>query len=270
MEYSVEECLMKVEGVSLSYDRPILTDINFQVNNIVRPNMNQGQVLSLVGRSGIGKTQLFKILSGLMKPDTGSVLITDKLTPVRAGDVSVVPQNYILFSHRTVRSNLELALKNSPVELVDGTHEVKFLIQEYAQVFDVVDHLDKYPSQLSGGQRQRVSIIQQLLTGNKFILLDEPFSGLDIVVKEKVITMLKKVSVMHEHTTMIITSHDIESSLSVSDSVLLLGRTPMKEGATIIETIDLAQHSLAWLEEMSYQERHAKFSEIIDHIRHVI
>ena len=102
MTYNVGEVILKVENVNLTYDKPILRDINFEIHNITRPNICQGQIVSLIGRSGIGKTQLFKILSGMHKPDTGYVKIGEHLLPVRAGDVGVVPQNYILFNHRTI------------------------------------------------------------------------------------------------------------------------------------------------------------------------
>src|SRR3954470_16404550 len=90
------EVVLQASNVQLTYDRPILRDINFSIKNIVRPGLLQGQVVSLIGRSGIGKTQLFKLLSGLQSPTSGQITIYDN-KPVKAGDMGVIFQNYYLF-----------------------------------------------------------------------------------------------------------------------------------------------------------------------------
>ena len=109
--YKKEEIILEVDNVNLTYDKPILRNVSFNIQNITRANVEQGQVVSLVGRSGIGKTQLFKILAGLLVPQTGSVKIGHDLHPVKAGEIGVVPQNYILFNHRSILENLKLGLK---------------------------------------------------------------------------------------------------------------------------------------------------------------
>jgi ABC-type nitrate/sulfonate/bicarbonate transport system ATPase subunit len=242
--YKKEAIILQVENVNLRYDRQILRDINFNIHNITRPDMQQGQVISLIGRSGIGKTQLFKILSGLLQPNTGHVRIDSDLHPVKAGEVGVVPQNYILFNHRSILDNLKLGLRGSSNKT--STKDQNDLIDQYAEKFGLKEHLKKYPMQLSGGQRQRVSIIQQILTGNRFILLDEPFSGLDPVIKDKVLELLVSISVLNELNTLVIISHDIENSLAISDTAFILANQEGKEGATITETIDLMQMGLSW------------------------
>jgi ABC-type nitrate/sulfonate/bicarbonate transport system ATPase subunit len=242
--YKKEATILQVENVNLSFDRPILRNVNFSIQNITRADVHQGQVISLVGRSGIGKTQLFKILSGLLVPQTGTVRIGTDLHPVKAGEVGVVPQNYILFNHRTVIDNLKLGLRGSTDKLPEAQKEE--LIKEYAHKFGLEEHLKKYPMQLSGGQRQRVSIIQQILTGNKFILLDEPFSGLDPVIKDKVIELLLSISTLNDFNTMVIISHDIENSLAISDTAFILANQEGHQGATITEMIDLAHLGFAW------------------------
>ena len=244
MIYNKEELIMKVENINLTYDQQILRDVNFEFNNITRPDMQQGQVVSLVGRSGIGKTQLFKIISGLISPDTGTVKIGSDLHPVVAGEVGIVPQNYILFNHRTILDNLKLGQRGSIVKSSDK--EKTDLINDYASKFGLTDHLKKYPMQLSGGQRQRVSIIQQILTGNKFILLDEPFSGLDPIVKDKVLELLVKISQIDEQNTLIIISHDLENSLAISDTAFILAKQDGLPGATITEKIDLLEMGLCY------------------------
>ena len=244
--------ILKAENINLSYDnRVILRDVNFNVEDIIRPDMIQGQIISLVGRSGIGKSQMFKILSGILQPSisdgmslTGNVKIGVDQHIVQAGEVGIVPQNYILFNHRTILQNLQLGLRGATTKL--PKNEQKTLIEDYSNKFGLTEHLTKYPMQLSGGQRQRVSIIQQILTGNEFILFDEPFSGLDPVVKDKVTELLSSISLIDELKTLVLVSHDLESSLAISDTAFILAKEEGLEGATITETIDLMQMGLAW------------------------
>ena len=261
MSYSKHEVLLKVENVGLALDgKPILHDVNFTIDNITRPNMSQGQVVSLIGRSGIGKTQLFKILAGIRQPDSGKVTIGKDQVPVVAGMVGIVPQNYVLFNHRTIRENWLIAMERSSLT----APEKEKLMLEYAEHFGLSEHLDKFPMQLSGGQRQRVSIIQQVLTGNKYILLDEPFSGLDAVMVERVTALLLRVSQLDEHNTLIIVSHDIESAVAISDAVYLLGKPEEGKGATIVKSYDLCAMGLAWQPDI---RKKPAFQQLIEEIR---
>jgi len=265
VKYSKNEVLVSVEQVNLSYDKQILRDVNFQIHNIVRPGLSQGQVISLIGRSGIGKTQLFKILAGLIEPNSGSVRIGLDQHPVVAGEVGIVAQNYILFNHRTVHENLRLAMKHSSITIDDKQKDQ--LIVEYAQKFDLAEHLKKYPLQLSGGQRQRASIIQQVLTGNKFILLDEPFSGLDALMIDRVMELLIQISTLDELNTLVIVSHDVENSLAISDTAFILAREKDKPGATITETLDLIEMGMAW---NPHIREDANFQHLVAQIKHKI
>jgi ABC-type nitrate/sulfonate/bicarbonate transport system ATPase subunit len=240
--FTKEKSVLQVKDVCLSYDgKAILRDINFEIKNIIRPGIHQGQVISLIGRSGIGKTQLFKLLSGLQEPTSGEILIHGN-QKVKAGDMGVIFQNYYLFEWRSVYTSLFLAAKKNPH--LKGKE--KEAIKEYAADFDLTDHLQKYPRQLSGGQRQRVSIIQQLLKGSDFLLLDEPFSGLDVIVLDKVVDLLLKVSLSDDLKTLIIVSHDIATSVAISDTVFILGEEKGKPGSTIVKEIDLIERELAW------------------------
>jgi ABC-type nitrate/sulfonate/bicarbonate transport system ATPase subunit len=264
MNYTKNEVLLDVKDVSLSYDKPILRDVNLTIHNIVRPGLDQGQVVSLIGRSGVGKTQLFRILAGLIQPDTGTIMIGVEQQAVEAGQVGIVPQNYLLFNHRSIYDNLRLAMKHVTLE---NNKERDALIQDYAVKFDLTEHLNKYPQQLSGGQRQRVSIIQQVLTGNRFILLDEPFSGLDALMIDKVMELLGRVATLHEWNTLVIVSHDVENSLAISDTAFILAREKDKEGATITETLDLIEMGLAWTPGI---RENAHFQHVVAQIKHKI
>ncbi|HEV3325405.1 MAG TPA: ATP-binding cassette domain-containing protein, partial [Puia sp.] len=131
-------------------------------------------------------------------------------------------------------------------------------IREYTRRFDVADVLGRYPAQLSGGQQQRVSIIQQLLKGSDFLLLDEPFSGLDVCVLDKVVELLLQVSLSDELKTLIIVSHDIATAVAISDTVLVLGRETGLEGSTIVREIDLIERGLAWQKEVRQEKAFAE------------
>jgi len=234
--------LLQASNISLQYDdKIILRDINFCIKDIVRPGMQQGQVVSLTGRSGIGKTQLFRILSGLQQPTSGNILINEGQA-VKAGDMGVIFQHYYLFEWRTIYQSLLMAARQNP--LLMGKEDAA--IQSYTEDFALTDHLRKYPAQLSGGQRQRVSIIQQLLKGSNFLLLDEPFSGLDVCMLDKVSDLLLQVSVSDELKTLIIVSHDISTAVAISDTVYILGSENGLPGATIKKEIDLVERDLAW------------------------
>lgn len=258
-EHTKAEVVLQVTNLHLTYDRPILRDINFCIRNIVRPGLSQGQVVSLIGRSGIGKTQLFKILSGLQQPTAGQVTIHNN-KPVKAGDMGVIFQNYYLFEWRTVYQSLMLAAKKN--KQLFGME--KQAIEQYAEQFQLTGHLTLYPQQLSGGQRQRVSIMQQLLKGSDFILLDEPFSGLDVCMLDKVIELLLQVSLSDELKTLIIVSHDIDTSIAISDTVYILGTEHDKAGATIKKEIDLIERDLAWQKDIKKERR---FLETIEEIK---
>jgi ABC-type nitrate/sulfonate/bicarbonate transport system ATPase subunit len=255
--YSKKQVLLQTQNVALSYDgKCILRDIDFCIRDIVRPGVQQGQVVSLVGRSGIGKTQLFRILSGLRKPDSGTVTINERKPAetgsgaievwqqrvVAPGDMGVIFQNYYQFGWRTVWQSLLLAARHN--RRLAGKEEEA--IRDYAGRFDIGDVLHYYPAQLSGGQQQRVSIIQQLLKGADFLLLDEPFSGLDVCVLDKVTELLLQVSLSDELKTLIIVSHDIGTAAAISDTVFILGREAGREGSTLVREIDLMERGLAW------------------------
>ncbi|MBI1335318.1 MAG: ATP-binding cassette domain-containing protein [Armatimonadetes bacterium] len=249
-EYEVKECILKIENVSLDLGgRPILKNVNAEVKNILRPNLAQGQVVGLLGPSGMGKTQLFRILAGLNQADQGSVYVTEQMIPVRAGMVGVVAQNYPLFDHRTILSNLVVAGKQAGMNGPAGSQKAQDLLNR----FGLGEHGDKYPVQLSGGQRQRAAIAQQFMCSEYFLLMDEPFSGLDPLAKDAMCSFIGEMARTHELKTFIVVTHDIDAAIAVCDSLWLLGRERDEKGqaipgANIRHTIDLAARGLAWRE----------------------
>ena len=246
-EYSVGETLLQVKAVSLSYgDKQILRDVNIDIQNISRPGMEQGQVVGFLGPSGIGKSQLFRILAGLQAPTHGGVYLGKDLLPVKLGMVGVVAQNYPLFLNRTVLGNLMIGAQQSGSSENPYNRSMEMLAR-----FHMEDKADHYPAELSGGQRQRVAIGQQILCGGRFLLMDEPFSGLDMVMKEEVNQLIGEVARMHEHNTIVVVTHDVVEAASVADTLWLMGNdhdsagNPVP-GARIQEVYNLMERGLAW------------------------
>ena len=247
-QYKYTDTLLKIDHVSLSYgDKVILRDVNAEIRDIVRDGHTQGQVVGFLGPSGIGKTQLFRIIAGLNHPTSGEVLVSSSLTPVEAGMVGVVAQNYPLFENRTIFSNLLLAAKQREKNH-DAAHEK---VVTYLRRLDMVDQAQFYPAQISGGQRQRIAIAQQLLCSEHFLLMDEPFSGLDVVMEAKVCELINEIACLDELNTIIVVTHDVTAAATVSDHLWLMGRDRdaggnTVPGARIQETYDLIERDLCW------------------------
>lgn len=263
-----DQVLLKIDNVSLNLGRrPILRDFCADIVNVVRPGFQQGQVVGLLGPSGIGKTQLFRILSGLQEPNKGQVLLggNGEAQPVKTGQVGVVAQHYPLFKHRTVIDNLITAGKQAGLDRRKATDRSLELLDK----FGLRSHANLFPIQLSGGQRQRVAIAQQLICSEHFLLMDEPFSGLDVISKKAVCELINGVALMDELNTIIVTTHEVRTAIMVSDTLWLLGydRDPTTgqclPGARIQHYYDLAAMGLAWNPDIRH---HPSFNPLVDEI----
>jgi len=250
---------INVESFEYQPGIPVLKNIKQQVRNIVRPGATQGQVVAILGPSGIGKSTLFELIAGLRVPTKGVIQTYEpgekKLVPVKTGMVGMVYQSYDLFPFLTVRAQLELGANKGGLENAAAKEKVDF----YLDHFHLREHSRKYPNQLSGGQRQRLSIAQQLLCSNTVLLMDEPFSGLDPVIKNNICELIAEVSQLDEMMTIIIVSHDIEPTLSIADTVWLMGKTS-DASATVVDTIDLMKLGLCWQKDIREDKQ---FREIV-------
>ncbi|HYN23232.1 MAG TPA: ATP-binding cassette domain-containing protein [Thermoanaerobaculia bacterium] len=247
-EYTQGATLLKAEDVSVTLGGfPILRNLNLEIKDLRRPGAVAGQVVGLLGPSGVGKTTLFRVLAGLDKPNTGKVLIGEEGRPVERGMVGVVAQHYPLFMHRTVLGNLLIAGKRAGLAHRAAVEKAR----GYLERFELQDHFGHYPAQLSGGQRQRVAIAQQFMCSEHFLLLDEPFSGLDPMAIDRVAELLNEVACMHELNTIVVVTHDISAALEVADTIWLMGRERDAQGkvipgASIQESYNLIERGLAW------------------------
>ena len=266
--YELKETLLRVENVSQSYGGvPVLRDVNLEIRDIVRPGMTQGQVVGLLGPSGMGKTTLFRILAGLEEPDTGRVLVERDGRPVHRGMVGVVAQNYPLFAHRRVLGNLVIAGKRTGLSSRAAQDRARELLER----FGMAEHANKYPAQLSGGQRQRVAIAQQFMCSEHFLLMDEPFSGLDLIAIANLCKFISEVAAADELKTIIVVTHDVPAAMEVADTLWIMGRDRDAQGrpvpgARIQATYDLCERGLAWRDGISNEP---EFIELMREIREI-
>jgi polar amino acid transport system ATP-binding protein/sulfate transport system ATP-binding protein len=243
----------------------ILRDVNLTVRDVNRPDRITGQVVGLLGPSGVGKTVLFRILAGLDMPDAGIVTVGEAQVPVQRGMVGVVAQHYPLFEHRTVRGNLVLAGCLARLPGADARRRA----DDFLERFGLGDRAGFYPAQLSGGQRQRVAIAQQFMCSEHFLLLDEPFSGLDPVASDRVCHLITEVAGLHTLNTIIVVTHDVAAAIAVADTLWLMGRErdaagQVIPGARIVETYDLIERGLAWRQGITAAK---EFHELLTEIR---
>jgi ABC-type nitrate/sulfonate/bicarbonate transport system ATPase subunit len=267
------EPLIVVDGLSKSFKTNdgetllVLKDFSLTIRDI----KDKPQVVSLLGPSGAGKTTALRIIAGLDKPTSGCVTISEgqgkPLREVRAGDVGVVFQRYPLFDDIKVLDNLIEPAVRSGKKRKEAKEKALRLLDQ----FDMVKYGLAWTLQLSGGQRQRVAILQQLMQDRHFIILDEPFSGLDPVNIVNVIDLIVRTANQHTRNTFIIVTHDVTSALIVSDTVYLLGRERTEKGdpvpgARVMKEYDLVGEGLAYHPNI---EDIPRFSEIRKEIKMV-
>lgn len=203
-----------VSGVTKSFgDRTILQDISIGIHD--------HELVSLLGVSGGGKTTLFNVISGLIKPDCGQVFLDGEEITGKPGKVSYMLQKDLLLPYRTVEDNVALPLMIGGMKKKDARKKAAPFFEE----FGLSGTEKKYPSQLSGGMRQRAALLRTYLFSDKLALLDEPFSALDTLTKSAMHRWY--LDVMEQiHLSTIFITHDIDEAILLSDRIYILGGKP--------------------------------------------
>lgn len=224
--------MLQLKNIKKVYNGvPILNGISLDIG--------KGEIVSILGPSGSGKTTLLNVILGLAELDGGQILFDGEDvsgTPMQRRGFNIVFQDYALFPNLNAYRNITYGLKNKPG--ISSEREVRDLVE----LLGLSEHLDKRIDQLSGGQKQRVALARTLVMKPRILLLDEPLSALDGVIKESIKSRIKTIAREYNLTTIIVT-HDPEEALTLSDRVLILNEGGISQYSTPREIISSPSNS---------------------------
>lgn len=195
---------------------------SFEEKNILQNftlRLKKGESGALIGASGSGKSTLLKILTGLLKPMSGTFQINDCTLPQGLEHVAYMMQEDMLLPWRTVYGNMSLSMElgTKPVKIEDFKEKVTHLMHSLG----LVNCENLYPDELSGGMKQRVSLARTLILNRPTLLLDEPFGSLDVVLREQIYTYLRSIKRRYL-TTILMVTHDFRDAMALADRIFLL------------------------------------------------
>lgn len=209
--------MVQLENIAFSYSP------NVRVLNDISLTLKKGKALAIVGSSGCGKSTLLRILSGILpnsrENELKGEITIDRLTPDQyrqTGKLAFMFQEATLMPHLTVKQNIELPLK------IKGNKDEQKIINLIKTV-GLEDAATYMPKQLSGGMKTRVALARSFTTAPELLLLDEPFSALDIAWKSKLYLELERLKEQH-NTTVITVTHDVQEALLLADYVIVMNR----------------------------------------------
>ncbi|EHI77116.1 ABC transporter, ATP-binding protein [Fusobacterium sp. oral taxon 370 str. F0437] len=190
---------LEIKNLSYSFgENPILKDINIYVK--------ENEMVAIVGSSGVGKSTLFNLIAGVLKKQSGEIIIDESNDYV--GKVAYMLQKDLLFEHKTIIDNVILPLIIAKIDKKLAFEEGRKILKQ----FNLEKYIDKYPKQLSGGMRQRVALIRTYMFKRNIFLLDEAFSALDAITKKELHKWYLNLKKEFNLTTLLIT-HDIEEAI---------------------------------------------------------
>ena len=234
---------LRVENISVAFDgTPVLQNVSLV--------LRQGELVSLLGVSGGGKTTLFNVISGLLCPDEGRVLLDGEDVTGKPGRIAYMLQKDLLLPYRTVLDNtaLPLILKG------EKKKEAREKAARYFKEFGLEGTQKKYPVQLSGGMRQRAALLRTYLFSEEVALLDEPFSALDSLTKAAMHRWYLAIQQQICLSTLFIT-HDIDEAILLSDRIYLLGEGKITEEITVCEPKPRAEEFLLTEDFLGYKRK---------------
>ena len=224
--------MLKLENLKKVYDGvTILENINLDIED--------GEIVSILGPSGCGKTTLLNLILGIADADGGRIIFNgEDITnvPMEKRGFNIVFQDYALFPNLNVYQNITYGLRNNPE--ISSKEEVEDLIQ----LLGLTEHLNKRIDQLSGGQKQRAALARTMVMKPRILLLDEPLSALDGVIKESIKDRIRTIA-REYHLTTIIVTHDPEEALTLSNRVLILEKGGIAQYGKPAEIINRPQNS---------------------------
>ena len=206
--------VLEVKGVSKSFDgEEIIRNISLE--------LKEGEIVSLLGVSGGGKTTLFNIIAGLSTPDEGNIYLERQEITGKPGNISYMLQKDLLLPYRTLLDNVALPLTIRGMKKSEAREKAAGYFEE----FGLEGAEKKYPAEISGGMKQRAALLRTYLFSEKVALLDEPFSALDMLTKASVHEWYLEVMEKIKLSTLFIT-HDIDEAILLSDRIYLLTGKP--------------------------------------------
>jgi ABC-type nitrate/sulfonate/bicarbonate transport system, ATPase component len=220
-----------VEDLKISYGDDFLIE---HLNIKVKP----GEMVSIIGKSGSGKTTIFNAISGLIKPDSGKIFLNGEDVTGINGKVGYMLQKDLLLPFKTVTENVMLPLIIKKV----NKKEALALIDSKLDIFGLRELKNKYPKELSGGQRQRVAFLRTYFFSSDMVLLDEPFSALDQITRYAMHDWYMSVRKELNLTTLLIT-HDIDETLLLSDKIYVLAKKGKEAKITNVLDVNLDERS---------------------------
>ncbi|MDA4124637.1 MAG: ABC transporter ATP-binding protein [Thaumarchaeota archaeon] len=212
---------LEVERISKSFvavddskkGTEVLKDISFSVN--------EGEIFSIIGPTGCGKTTLLRIIDGIIKPDSGRVLINNQeVQNFKNPSCGMVFQNFNLFPWRSAIKNIEFGLE----ETVEPTERRK-IAQDYIELVGLKGYEKYHPHELSGGMQQRIGLARALAINPEVVLLDEPFSSVDLLLRESLQEEVMRIMSRTKKTAIFIT-HNVSEALYLSDRIVSLSKNP--------------------------------------------
>lgn len=223
---------LNVKNLNFAYeDKEVIRDLSFEVKD--------GEFISLLGPSGCGKSTLLNVLAGILKPESGEILIDGEAVEGICGKFAYMPQDDLLFPWRTILDN---------VCLFGEIHRRKAGMEAEArrqmERFGLAGCEDKYPGELSGGMRQRAAFLRTTLCEAGIYLLDEPFGALDVITRSDMQDWLRDLCSNLKKTILLVT-HDTDEAIYLSDRILILG--PCGEGIRGEFTVNEPVRTRDWL-----------------------